>query len=105
MEVIMQNTKVGRTDILANPITFGCWELGGGQWEKQSDEVNFEVIERAFILGVHTFDTAEGYGKGHSESILGEALEGKRKDCVIASKVSPDHLRSDDVRRSAENSL
>lgn len=101
----MQNATLKNSNITVSKITFGCWELGGGQWEKQSDETNTQAIQTAFEMGIHTFDTAEGYGKGHSEEVVGLALEGKRKECVIATKVSPDHLRPDDVRRSVENSL
>ncbi|WP_304459785.1 aldo/keto reductase, partial [Alicyclobacillus sendaiensis] len=49
--------------------------------------------------------TAEGYGQGHSEEIVGMALEGVRSECVIATKVSPNHLRRDDILRSVEQSL
>ncbi|MBF8378944.1 aldo/keto reductase [Alicyclobacillus mali] len=86
-------------------ITFGCWELGGGQWEKKDDEVNIQALQRAFELGIQSFDTAEGYGQGHSEELVGLALEGVRKECVIATKVSPSHLRRDDILRAAEQSL
>jgi aryl-alcohol dehydrogenase-like predicted oxidoreductase len=86
-------------------ITFGCWELGGGAWEKESDEANLKVIEEALKLGINSFDTAEGYGNGHSEEVVGLALEKRRQDVVIASKVSPSHLRASDVRQSIENSL
>ncbi|MBP1932185.1 aldo/keto reductase [Ammoniphilus resinae] len=101
----MRYRKLGKTNIEISEITFGCWELGGGQWEKQSDEVNIEAIQKAFELGIHTFDTAEGYGKGHSEEVVRTALDGKRKDCIISTKVSPEHLKPEDVRASAEKSL
>ncbi|NHN29338.1 aldo/keto reductase [Paenibacillus agricola] len=101
----MKYRQLGKTDIQVSEITFGCWELGGGQWDKQSDEVNIRAIQKAFELGIHTFDTAEGYGQGHSEQIVGQALEGKRKECVIASKVSRSHLNPADLRKSAETSL
>ncbi|GLG01505.1 oxidoreductase [Alicyclobacillus hesperidum subsp. aegles] len=91
--------------VSVSQITFGCWELGGGQWEKESDEVNIQAIQTAFELGINSFDTAEGYGQGHSEEIVGFALEGKRQDCVIATKVSPNHLKRDDILRSIEQSL
>ncbi|WP_206831922.1 aldo/keto reductase [Alicyclobacillus fructus] len=91
--------------IRVSEITFGCWELGGGQWEKKDDHVNIQVLQRAFELGIQSFDTAEGYGQGHSEEIVGLALEGVRKQCVIATKVSPNHLRRDDILRSIEQSL
>ncbi len=101
----MKYTQLTPSRLNVSQITFGCWELGGGQWEKESDEQNIRAIQTAFDFGINSFDTAEGYGQGHSEDIVGEALSGKRQDVVIATKVSPDHLRKSDVRRSVENSL
>lgn len=87
-------------------ISFGCWELGGGQWEKESDEVNLKVLEEALNLGINSFDTAEGYGNGHSEEILGQALSSvPRGQCFIATKVAPNHLAGADLERSLEKSL
>ncbi|PZE22367.1 aldo/keto reductase [Paenibacillus xerothermodurans] len=101
----MKTKLVGQTGMQVSTITFGCWELGGGPWELTSDENNMKVIESAFEMGITTFDTAEGYGSGHSEEVVGAALEGKRKDVIISTKVSRAHLAPDDVRRSAEASL
>lgn len=101
----MRYATLAASKLSVSKLTFGCWELGGGQWEKQSDETNIEAIQTALELGITSFDTAEGYGQGHSEEVLGEALEGKRDNCVIASKVSPEHLRADDIERSVERSL
>jgi aryl-alcohol dehydrogenase-like predicted oxidoreductase len=56
-------------------------------------------------VGVNLFDTAEAYGDGYSELILGQALEGRRHEAVIATKVSPAYLRSDAVRQACERSL
>jgi myo-inositol catabolism protein IolS len=97
--------KLGRTEIKVSRITFGCWELGGGMWEKAADEVNIKTIQTAFENGITTFDTAESYGKGHSEQVTGMALQGKRQECVIATKVSKEHLKPADLRRSIEKSL
>lgn len=102
----MQYTIMGKTDIEISTITFGCWELGNdGRWSFTSDENNIAVLRRAFDRGVTTFDSAEGYGDGHSERIVARALSGIRNHCVLATKVSPSHLKSDDVIRAAENSL
>lgn len=102
---MIKTTRLAHSGLDIAPLTFGCWELGGGQWEKESDEQNTAAIQTALSLGMTNFDTAEGYGNGHSEEIVGMALEGRRRDCVIATKVSPDHLRASDVRRSVEMSL
>lgn len=101
----MKYEKLGKTDFKVSAITFGCWELGGGPWEFTSDETNVRALQLAFENGITTFDTAEGYGDGHSEEIVGKALAGRRKDCIIATKVSPKHLRASDVRASIEASL
>jgi len=101
----MNYAKLGQTGIEVSRLTFGCWELGGGWWEKAEDEVNIKLLQTAFDRGVNSFDTAEAYGDGHSETIVGLALAGKRKECVLATKVSKDHLRRDDLRRAVEKSL
>lgn len=102
----MKYTQLGRTGIEVSAITFGCWELGNdGKWNFTSDDNNIAVLRRAFDRGVTTFDTAEGYGDGHSETVVARALGGIRSHCVIATKVSPSHLGAADVRRAAENSL
>ncbi len=101
----MNYTKLGQTGIEVSRITFGCWELGGGMWEKAADEQNIKAIQTAFENGVTSFDTAEAYGDGHSEKITGLALQGKRKECVIASKVRKDNLKATDLRRAVENGL
>ena len=86
-------------------ITFGGWKMGGGQWETVGDEINRRVIERALDQGITTFDTAEGYGHGHSETLLGEVLAPYRDRTVLATKVSKSHLRSGDISVALENSL
>lgn len=101
----MKYRKLGTTGLELSAVTFGCWELGGGPWEFTSDENNVHAIRAALELGITTFDTAEGYGDGHSEEIVGRALAGRRQEVVISTKVSRPNLAPDDVRRSAENSL
>ncbi len=101
----MKHERLGKTDLKVSRITFGCWELGGGPWEFTSDETNVRALQTAFENGITTFDTAEGYGDGHSEEIVGKALKGIRKNCIIATKVSPKNLRAKDVRASIEGSL
>ncbi|TDF98133.1 aldo/keto reductase [Paenibacillus piri] len=101
----MKTKTLGKTNLQVSGITFGCWELGGGPWEFTSDDNNMKAIQAAFEMGITTFDTAEGYGAGHSEEVVGAALEGKRKETVISTKVSRANLAPGDVRRSAEASL
>ncbi|GHV91389.1 oxidoreductase [Spirochaetia bacterium] len=101
----MEYATFGRTDSKISRISFGCWEMGGTQWEHTSDEINTQAIYRALDKGINSFDTAEGYGDGHSEEVLGKALQGKRNEVFVATKVAPKNLRAPDVRSSITNSL
>ncbi|WP_248925235.1 aldo/keto reductase [Paenibacillus hamazuiensis] len=101
----MKYRTLQKSGIQVSAITFGCWELGGGPWEFTSDENNMKALRAAFDMGITTFDTAEGYGNGHSEEIVGAALEGIRKDAIISTKVSRANLAPENVRKSAEASL
>jgi aryl-alcohol dehydrogenase-like predicted oxidoreductase len=101
----MDYANLGKTDMKVSKITFGCWEMGGAQWVHTSDENNGRAINVALDNGVTAFDTAEGYGSGHSEEVLGKALVDKRDKCFIATKVAPEHLRARDIRNSITASL
>ncbi len=101
----MKYEKLGKTELSVSRITFGCWELGGGPWVSAGDENNIRAIHSALDHGITSFDTAEGYGGGHSERVLAKALKGNRQKCVIATKVSPNHLKPLDVRVAVEDSL
>jgi myo-inositol catabolism protein IolS len=109
----MEYVKLGNTDMDVSRITFGAMELGGGnafaggmnRWAVKSDEENIKLLRTAFENGLTTFDTAELYGAGHSEIIVGKALRDIRKDCIIATKISPHHLRPNDIRIAVSQSL
>ena len=85
----MKYTKFGNTDINVSSLSFGCWELGGTQWELTSDEINLKVLQTAFDQGITSFDTAEGYGHGHSEEIVGQALKNCRNNVFWQVKSVP----------------
>ncbi|MEV0910894.1 aldo/keto reductase [Streptomyces hokutonensis] len=86
---------LGRTGIDVSALGFGCWAIGGewqdasGQplgWGKVDDEESVRAVRRALDLGVTFFDTADTYGAGHSERVLGRALGKRRDDVVLATK-------------------
>lgn len=65
---------------------FGCWAIGG-TWNDVSDQESIKAIRTAIDSGINFFDVAPVYGKGHAETILGQALKGeKRDDIIIATK-------------------
>jgi len=88
-------------------VGLGTWQFGeaGWGWGSELDyEEAIKIVHRALELGVNFFDTAEVYGNGKSEEILGEALSGAREQAFIATKVAPP-LRPDRIMRSAMDSL
>ena len=102
----MRFRRLGRTDIEISEVCLGCWALtGGGTWGEQDRDESRRTIEAALDAGVNFFDTAEGYGGGESERLLGEVLAGRRDEVVIATKVSRRHLRADDIPAACEGSL
>ena len=104
----MQYRDLGRTGIRVSEIGFGGWAIGGPAeasgmplgWGKTSDDDSLAAIRRARELGVTFFDTADSYGFGRSESLLGIVLSRIRQDVVIATKVgnartSTGHFKKD----------
>ncbi|NLD99232.1 MAG: aldo/keto reductase [Fibrobacter sp.] len=70
------------------PLGLGCWAFGGMDWGTQNDSDSIAAIKTAFHHGITHFDTAQVYGKGHSEEILGKALKPYRDKVFIASKTA-----------------
>ncbi|BBC36984.1 hypothetical protein SGFS_082780 [Streptomyces graminofaciens] len=95
METNTYTRPLGRSGIQVSALGFGCWAIGGewqtadGQplgWGKVDDEESVRAVHRALDLGVTFFDTADAYGTGHSERVLGRALGKRRADVVVATK-------------------
>ncbi len=76
-----------------------------GTFGEQDDELSVRTVHAALEAGINFFDTAEGYGDGHSEAVLGKALEGRRDEVVIATKVSREHLAEPRLVAACEDSL
>ena len=85
----MKTTTLGRTGLHVSRIAFGTWQLGG-DWGHVDEDAAIAAICRARELGVNFFDTAQAYGFGASERILGRALRhelrSERDELVIATK-------------------
>lgn len=84
----MYYRKLGKTGIELSEIGFGTWGIGGG-WGIKDDKAAMQAMRRAFELGVNFFDTALGYGSGHSEELIGKTFKQERHKVVIASKIPP----------------
>jgi len=85
----MEYTTLGQTGMEVSRICLGCMSFGTSEWrEWVLDEAeSHEIIERAIDLGINFFDTANMYSLGESERVLGDALEDRREESVVATKV------------------
>lgn len=89
-------------------IGMGTWGIGGGFWQPdyRFDREWIEVLRRGLELGLNLIDTAEMYGGGHSEEIVGSAIKGfKRDEIVIVTKVWPTNASYEGVLKSAKKSI
>ncbi len=82
----MEHRKLGNSNLKASVIGMGCWAIGGSKWGPTDDAQSIKAILKAKELGVNFFDTADFYGFGHSEELLGKTLS-KKDDAIIATKV------------------
>jgi aryl-alcohol dehydrogenase-like predicted oxidoreductase len=85
---------LGRSGIEVSALGLGCWAIGGpfffagmpDGWGDVDDAESIKAIHRALDLGVNFLDTADCYGVGHSEAVIGKAIAGRRSNFVIATK-------------------
>ena len=102
----MEQRKLGRSDLTVSVLGLGCWPLGGGEgWGDQPLDESIAAVHAALDAGITLFDTAEAYNNGHSEEVLGQALQGRRDQAVIATKISPTNTEPATLRAHCEASL
>ena len=89
----MRMRKVGNTDLMVSEICLGTGSFGGVGMYRMSGNIQQEeadeIVNAALDSGINFFDTAEIYSDGLAEEILGKALESRRKEAVIVTKVAP----------------
>jgi len=112
----VEHVRLGRTDLEVSRICFGTWQFGG-DWGQTEVEESKCAMRRAIELGINFFDTAQAYGFGESEKVLGEALkpelQARRDEVVIATKgglaMTDDGMQRDSspqtLRQGVEESL
>jgi len=91
----MNYRPLGKTGLKVSEVSFGAWAIGGGYeiggagigYGSTDDAVSLRTIDRALELGVNLIDTADAYGAGHSEELIGQALKGRWDSCYVATKV------------------
>jgi aryl-alcohol dehydrogenase-like predicted oxidoreductase len=107
----MRTQKLGSQGPEMTVIGFGAWEAGGGsEWgQAPPDEQVVDAIRAALDSGIGWIDTAEVYGNGRSENVVGAAIAGRREETLVATKVAPGPegtgFAPDQVRRACDQSL
>lgn len=90
----MHTRVLGRTGLRVSEVGFGAWAIGGNahgnSYGPTDDVTSIEALRRAAELGCSFYDTADVYGWGHSEELLGEALHDRRDEVHLATKVGGD---------------
>ncbi|MBI4300794.1 MAG: aldo/keto reductase [Chloroflexi bacterium] len=79
----MEYRNLGRTGLKVSQLCLGCMTFGWGA----NDETSMAIMQRAVDGGINFFDTADVYGGGHSEEVVGQFLKGRRQQIVLATKV------------------
>jgi hypothetical protein len=100
----MHRVTLGSSGLVVSPICFGTWQLSPRFWGAQPKDVLVAAMRRAFEVGVNFYDTADAYGDGLAERVMGEALKALPRDrVVIATKVFhhfyPDGRRHGDLSK------
>ncbi len=96
---------LNNTNIMLQPVMMGTWQADVKRWPAFREVDFIQALERAYHDGIRCFDTAEVYANGYAEQLLAKALNSKRAELVIASKVFANHLHADAVITACERSL
>jgi len=81
----MNYRQLGRTDMRVSEVSFGAWAIGGS-WGPVKDEESYAALNRAVNLGVNFIDTADVYGDGRSEQLIGRLLNERKEEIFVATK-------------------
>jgi aryl-alcohol dehydrogenase-like predicted oxidoreductase len=113
-----QLKTLGNSDLKITPLGIGAWAMGGADWQfawgSQDDVDSIGSIRAALDAGLNWIDTAAVYGLGHSEEVVGKAIQGLPKKPLVFTKCERNwgddrkiypSLKADSIRRECENSL
>jgi aryl-alcohol dehydrogenase-like predicted oxidoreductase len=107
----MKTRTFGKTGAEVSEVGLGCWQLGGADWGNISDEQALGILAAAVEAGVTFFDTADVYGAGRSESLIGRYLKQSSAQVFVATKLGrgpelyPDKYTEAGIRAAIEGSL
>ena len=102
----MRYRRLGNSDLEVSVVGMGCWAIvGDSTWGPQDEADTEAAVKAALDAGVNFFDTAEAYGDGFSEEILGKLFRGMREEVILASKASSRNHAPAALRAACEASL
>ncbi len=83
----LEKRTLGKSGIEVTELGIGLWAVGGDYWGPTDDQDSLNAIDAALDAGITFFDTADVYGGGHSERLLGQAMKGRRDRFIVATKI------------------
>ncbi len=107
----MKARTFGKTGSRVSEMGLGCWQLGGTDWGNLDDQTALDILSASIDAGVDFFDTADVYGNGRSETLIGRFLKERRAKVFVATKLGrtgslyPDKYTEANVRAATEASL
>jgi len=107
----MNARTFGKTGVRVSEMSLGCWQLGGTDWGNVEDKTALDILSTAVEAGVDFFDTADVYGNGRSETLIGRFLKERKPKLFVATKLGrtsslyPDKYTEAGVRAATEASL
>jgi aryl-alcohol dehydrogenase-like predicted oxidoreductase len=107
----MNARTFGKTGVTVSEMGLGCWQLGGTDWGNVEDQAALDILSAAVEAGTDFFDTADVYGNGRSETLIGRFLKERRAKIFVATKLGrtaslyPDKYTETGVRAATEASL
>ena len=107
----MKARTFGKTGVQVSEMGLGCWQLGGTDWGNVEDQSALDILSAAVEAGINFFDTADVYGNGRSETLIGRFLKERPAKIFVATKLGrtaslyPDKYTEAAVRAATEDSL
>lgn len=100
----MDTVRIGSSGIEVSRFCMGAWNFAGGEgWGPEGDDASVRLMHHAFDSGCNFIDTARGYGRGHSEEVVGKGIKGRRDQVVVSSKLV--HCPAEKVAGEVDTSL